>query len=218
MNQVRSEHEDMGREVGMLRKERQVLVTAAVQMGEQRQIQSEEIRKLRESQARLEAELREAREALISSSVPEKATLERAQAKSRQAQAETTRLEKRLASMQQDFDFTRTQYQAASTAAAEASVELAAVRQRNVVLEQLGTGEAIRSRDATIVKQNEMYQEEVRRLQLTIDERETFARRIYKRVEQMQLQLQQDDARILRDAPTASKVDVQPADNKTIEA
>ncbi|RMD41295.1 hypothetical protein DV735_g3842, partial [Chaetothyriales sp. CBS 134920] len=74
---------------------------------------------LREQVSTLKAELNTIREELKASAVPELAALEAARSEARETAAKAASLEKQLHNKNQDFDFTRQQYQQASNRAAE---------------------------------------------------------------------------------------------------
>ena len=83
-----------------------------------------EIAKLKEDKVNLEKEFATARAALTNSTVPEIAQLAQTQEQLRTLQVDKERLEKRILSMQKDFEFTRDSYQKASSYTTELKNEL----------------------------------------------------------------------------------------------
>lgn len=136
MTKARDEVEQQIHYAREMRKERDAAVAAVAKMREQQKAQSDEISKLKEDRTRLENEVQQAREALLRSDVPEKAELARLQEVVQHAQEEIASLQKKLELTQQDFDFTRAQYQTASSAAVEATTELETLRKENEKLAQ----------------------------------------------------------------------------------
>jgi chromosome segregation ATPase len=83
-----------------------------------------ELAKLTEQKTASDAELEAARSALAGSAIPEVAELSRLKEEAATSRAETERLNKRITSMQSELEYMRTNYQQASSAAADAVSEL----------------------------------------------------------------------------------------------
>jgi chromosome segregation ATPase len=83
-----------------------------------------ELTKLREERIASDAELSAARASLSSSAIPQVAEINQMAANAQTARQENERLQKRIANMQNELEYMRTNYQQASSAAGEAVSEL----------------------------------------------------------------------------------------------
>ncbi|KAE8441525.1 hypothetical protein EG329_004871 [Mollisiaceae sp. DMI_Dod_QoI] len=83
-----------------------------------------EITKLKEKNASIALELSAARQALATSTIPEVAEMASMKEEVTKTKAENERLQKRLANMQNDLEYMRTNYQNSSSIAAESASEL----------------------------------------------------------------------------------------------
>jgi chromosome segregation ATPase len=119
-----------------------------------------EIAKLKEDKVNLEKDLATTRTALAHSTVPEIAQLAQTQDKLRVLQADKERLEKRILSMQKDFDFTRDSYQKASSYTTELRNELSELQEQNTILQRKASENIIRV--AEIQRANEAKEREER--------------------------------------------------------
>jgi chromosome segregation ATPase len=119
-----------------------------------------EVSKLKEVTVALKIELTTVRSALANSSVPEAAELAKAQAEINTLQADKERLEKRISTMQRDFEFTRESYQKASSAAAELGNELSVLNDEKNNLRRKASENMIRI--AEIQRSNETKEREAR--------------------------------------------------------
>lgn len=177
LSQSRDEYEELAREYRKLRVELDGSKRTTEQLEHRRDEERQELSRLRETHGQLERDLEEARTALRSSAVPEIAELEEARAAARRESAERARLEKRLESTMRDFEFTRTQYQSASTAAAESTIELTTMRGKFEVLERRANGEALELRRLNFAAQAERYNRELATLKRMLEDREAVLRR-----------------------------------------
>ena len=155
-----------------LRAERNGAVAALTQAERRRDAAVTEVGKLKEERTSLQEELSAARSALERSSVPEVVELEKARAEARKAMAENQQMEHRLQSMTRDFDFTRAQYQQASTVAAEAMSELSTLREENKVLQRKASGEAMKVRQMSAAAGEERNLNRIRELESKLADRE----------------------------------------------
>jgi chromosome segregation ATPase len=128
-----------------------------------------EIAKLKEDKLSLEKELTTARTALTNSTVPEVAKLAQTQEQLRAIQIDKERLEKRILSMQKDFEFTRDSYQKASSYTTELRNELSELKEENANLRRKASENTVRI--AEIQRANEAKEREER-----IDELEALLR------------------------------------------
>ncbi|KAI9847954.1 MAG: hypothetical protein M1837_001471 [Sclerophora amabilis] len=177
LSQLQLRYEDRDSEIRTARTERDAAVAAKALIERRREVQAEEISKLKVSKAQVETELGDARAALSGSTVPGVAELEQARSEARQAMAEKTRLEHRLATMTRDFEFTRTQYQSASGAAAEAANELSDLREENATLQRKASGEAAKLKAMNAGLSSEEHVRRIGQLELLLEDREDQLRR-----------------------------------------
>ncbi|KAI9880921.1 MAG: hypothetical protein M1830_009989 [Pleopsidium flavum] len=160
-----------------LRAERDAAAVATAQAQRRCETQSAGIANLKEQQTTLVTELREAQIALESSAIPEIATLEKTKAEARQLAVDKAQLEKRLASLTKDFEFTRQQYQHASTAAAENASALTDLQSEVSALKQQASGEAVRLRQLNISNESQVHLGRAKQLEATLEEREELLRK-----------------------------------------
>jgi chromosome segregation ATPase len=125
-----------------------------------------ELTKLKEEKATGDAELSAAREALSTSAIPEIAELNTLKGELNTAREENKRLEKRIASMQNDLEYMRTNYQQASSAAAEAANEI------NDLKSELATAQRKASENAVRIHEIQA-SDEIKQHLSRIDELET---------------------------------------------
>ncbi|RMZ81372.1 hypothetical protein DV738_g2265, partial [Chaetothyriales sp. CBS 135597] len=105
---------------------------------------------LKEQVSTLKAELSTSREELRASVVPELAALEAARSEAREAAAKVASLEKQLHNKNQDFDFTRQQYQQASNRAAELGQQNSEFEAEIAQLQSLASDEKRKLRELNI--------------------------------------------------------------------
>jgi len=160
-----------------LRAERDAAAVATTQAQRRCETQGADIARLKEQQQALEGELKDVRIAFESSTVPEVATLEKAKAEARQLAADKAQLEKRSLSLTKDFEFTRQQYQHASTAAAENASALTDLQSEVSALKQQASGEAARLRKLNISNESQVHLERAKQLEATLEEREELLRK-----------------------------------------
>jgi chromosome segregation ATPase len=151
------------------RVERDAAKSQAVTVTQSIEARVTEIAKLKEDKVNLEKELARARTALTNSTVPEVAMLAQTQEQLRGLQIDKERLEKRILSMQKDFEFTRDSYQKASSYASELRNELTELKEENVTLQRKASENTVRV--AEIQRANETKEREER-----IDELEALLR------------------------------------------
>ncbi|KAI9789526.1 MAG: hypothetical protein M1835_001608 [Candelina submexicana] len=168
--------EDQSKEMVAIRGERDDAIIATAATSRRLEKITADTAKLKEGRDNLEAELVDARAALLNST-PEIAELEKARAELRRAVVDRTKLENRVQSMTKELEFTRTQYQTASTAAAEASMEVVTLREKNAVLERKANGETVKLRQINSSKDIEMHLARIRELEQILESREDLLKR-----------------------------------------
>jgi len=102
----------------------------------------EELVRLRGQKSTMEAELRTARTALTSSTIPQVAELYQSKEELVAAKVENERLQKRISNMNNDLEYMRSNYQNASSAASEAFNELSSLKEENDILKRKASDNA----------------------------------------------------------------------------
>ena len=169
--------EEQVKELRQVRAERDAALNTKSNLDRQREARLSELTSLREERNGLQTLLGAAQTALQSSSIPEIAELAKTKASLREVTRERDRLEKRLTSITHDFDFTRQQYQAASTAAAEASSEVNTLQEAAVLLTERASGEAAKARSLTANDADSQHLARIRQLERLLKEREEILAR-----------------------------------------
>lgn len=160
-----------------LRSERDVAYEDSVRAQRRVEALTTELLKVKEQRGALEQELNEARTAMQTSAVPGVADLEMARAEVRKLSSEKAQLEKRLANQAKDNDFTRQQYQIASTAAMENASEVQALQAEVAELKVKASGEAARLRELSMQREAQTHLDQVKRLEALLVEREEILRK-----------------------------------------
>jgi chromosome segregation ATPase len=124
-------------------------VTHANALQQRLDLRISELTKLRDEKAASDAELAAARTALTGSAVPEVAELSRVKQEMTTVRGENERLQKRVTSMQSELEYMRTNYQQASSAAAEAVSEL------NEVKAELSAAQQKASENARLIHESQ---------------------------------------------------------------
>jgi chromosome segregation ATPase len=144
--------------------------------------------------AEKEAALTEAesnRQTLLSSSIPEQKQLGEALQATLEAKEKAATLEKRIASLQQTFDFTKEQYQHASLAAAEATSELQVAQARIEELEAAGPNTIAQTSLAEAQKKLretnneadvEQYELKIKRLEMEVESKDASLSRLHEKL------------------------------------
>ena len=160
--------EKLNRRYHKLRREKVDLVTIAATTEQKLESLAQKLSLSEESSKNYQAETQSVRELLQNSPIPEVAALETAKAEARTLAESNASLERKIASLSNTLDFTRQQYQLASSAAAEASTTIAALEAENATLRTKASGEAVRLRELNIanglaqeVEQNERLMAEI---------------------------------------------------------
>jgi len=147
---LQDRYEERNTQYHALRHEKDDLIAAAVSSDRKREALLAENTKLKDERKSLEEQLSQARAALESSINPEIAHLEAISAANRALTNDKNSLEKRLASMTADFDFTRQQYQLASSAAAEAAQRVSDLEAEAEILRRKASGEMVKAKQMTV--------------------------------------------------------------------
>ncbi|KAI9822578.1 MAG: hypothetical protein M1827_000297 [Pycnora praestabilis] len=177
LSQLQFRYEDRNREVEILCKERDSAIAAVAQVERRGEMQAMDIVKLKENYLRLETELREVRSQLESLSIPEISQFERLRADLKQTLADKERLEHRIESLTTDFEFTRLQYQQASSHAVENANEATSLREENKALTKKASGEAVRLRQLNQADEMKVHLARIEELELGMAERDDLLRK-----------------------------------------
>ena len=136
-----------------------------------------EIASLKETMAKLETDLKQAREMLSGSTIPGIADFEKANAEIRRLQTENTGYERKLASTRKDFDFTRSAYQTASSSAAESAIEINNLQSELAELRSKASTNILELAERNKKDDRETMVHHISRLESTLADREEVLRR-----------------------------------------
>ncbi|MCJ1286065.1 hypothetical protein MMC26_005407 [Xylographa opegraphella] len=150
LSELQRRYEERDTEYHALRHEKEELIAAGLSAERKREALIVENARLKEERQALDAELRGARESLGSSAIPQVAEVESLRSHLRALAQDKATLERRTTSMAADFDFTRQQYQLASSSAAGSAMRVTELEAEVAVLRQRASGEAVKLRQATV--------------------------------------------------------------------
>lgn len=177
LSDLQYRYEERNTEYHILRHENAELITAAALADRKRENQASEIAKLREERTQLENELRGAREALVVCVNPDLAALEKAKEEGRAAVQQNDLLQKKVASLEANFEFTRHEYQLASGAAAESATRIVELEGEIQTLRQKASGEAVRLKGVTNKNEDEAHVKRIAELEALLEEREDLLKK-----------------------------------------
>jgi len=177
LDELQYRFEDQRHELNVLREERDAALASKAQLERRNEMMASEVGKLKDERSALWVEVKEAKTALQTSAIPQVAELENARSEAKKALIEKASLERRLESMSRDFEFTREQYQTASTAAAEAASEASDLRQENEMLRRKASEQALRLRQLNIDSAIEQYVARIGELESTLSQTENLLKR-----------------------------------------
>lgn len=160
-----------------LHQERDALTAAVTASERKREASAAEVLALKNSISALEADLKQARNSLLTSVAPGVAESERTNAEVRKLQALNAEYEKRIASMRTDFDFTRTAYQNASSAAADSALQIKTLENELAGLRTKASSNAIDLAEKNKSTENNALRKQLARLEAMAAEREDVLRR-----------------------------------------
>ncbi|MCJ1398950.1 hypothetical protein MMC11_002151 [Xylographa trunciseda] len=150
LSELQQRYEERDAEYHTLRHEKEDFIAASVIADRKRETLLAEMAKLKEERKMLEEEVKKVRESLGSSTIPQVAEVEALRSQVRSLAQDKAMLERKTQSMAADFEFTRQQYQLASSSAAEFATQVAALEAENATLRQKASGEAVKLRQATL--------------------------------------------------------------------
>ena len=164
--------------------ERDVAQTQVIKLDQVNNGRIEEIANLKEEKTSLERQLTVAQDALRKSSVPGAAKLGQAQDQIRELLADKERLEKRVASVQGNFDFTRDAYQKASSHVTELNSEINDLKEENVVLRRQASENRVRISEIQRASEARQREERIEELEALLKDRE---RELAKKSEELKI-------------------------------
>ncbi|MCJ1434337.1 hypothetical protein MMC27_003704 [Xylographa pallens] len=150
LSELQRRYEERDAEYHALRHEKEDIIAAGITAERKREALIVEISKVKEERKVLDEELKGLRESLGSSTIPQVAELETLRSQMRSLNQDKAMLERKTKSMAADFEFTRQQYQLASSSAAGSAMRVTELEAENAVLRQKASGEAMKLRQATL--------------------------------------------------------------------
>ena len=118
-----------------LKHEKRELIARSINLNQAQQKAKLDLEASREKITSLETDLTISRASLQDSTIPSQAALEAAESSARDAIALSNSAQKKLDSLQSSFEYTRQQYQVASTSAAESANRISELEAANAELE-----------------------------------------------------------------------------------
>jgi chromosome segregation ATPase len=179
LRKIHPKYREAIRERGDFELSRNAAQSQAAVLTERIQARISEIESLKEQKKSLETELASSRTALGNSPIPEVAELAKAQEAIRSLEDEKARLEKRIASLQKDFDFTRDSYQKASSSAVEAMNELGEMKEKMVELKRKASDTTVRIAEIQRSNANKENIERIQELESLISDREQELKKVH---------------------------------------
>jgi chromosome segregation ATPase len=169
-------YEGRTKELHMTRQDRDRLTEGKVSMEQRVEKQREDISKLKEERSRLKAELEGARQELKNGGAS-LADLETAREEIRRLTSEKASLERKAEYEKNQAEYTREQYQTASTVAAQAGNELRQVRDENEALTRKIQGNAVQLREMNIKNDAARHLARITELELILASRDDLLRK-----------------------------------------
>ena len=170
-------YEERNTEYHTLRHEKAELISAAELADRKRENQASEIASLKEDRTRSESELRRVREALMACANPDLADLEKAKEEGRAAVQQNALLQRKVAALQTDFDYTRQQYQLALNDVAESVSRITELEAEIQTLREQASGKAVQLKEVTNHHENEAHVRRIAELEALLEEREDLLKK-----------------------------------------
>ena len=172
LEELQTRYEDQYTAYHTLRHEKDDLVEVMARLQIRNETQAVQIETLKEEQKRIVGELQEARTALTLSTVPERAELEKALTDVRELSETQEHLQRKVSSLTTDFEFTRQQYQNASSSAAESASKVMELQGENVELRRKASGQAVRLRELNKTVEEDRLRKRIEQLELMVKDRD----------------------------------------------
>ncbi|KAJ5099641.1 hypothetical protein N7532_006642 [Penicillium argentinense] len=176
LSELQHRYESRTKELHQVRQERDAVVGGKASLEQRVDRQKEDISKLKEERSQLRRDLDEARQELKSGGGT-MADIEKAREENRQLIKEQAGLERKADYERNQAEYTREQYQNASTAAAQAGNELRQLRNENEELARKVEGNSARLRELNLKNDSEIHIRRIKELELTLVTREDLLRR-----------------------------------------
>lgn len=170
---LQQRYEKVTRAYHSLRHEKDDFLAAAADAASQEDKLKFDNTKLKEDYEHCEIQLKAAEELLQGSSAPDIVELQRLRSENASLKHEKTHLQRKVASVSQDFDFTRQQYQIVSTVAARVEE----LERENAGLRKKGSDDPVKLRQQSLDKTVEMHARQSTRLALENEDLKELLRR-----------------------------------------
>jgi chromosome segregation ATPase len=177
LSTLQHRYESRTEELHKTRRERDQALETNTKSEQRFQRQRDEISKLKEERSTLIADLKDAREGLKSSGDESTAELESVREEIRTLKSSNASLEKTAQYEKSQSEYTRQQYQNASTAAAQSGMELRQLREENDELKRKVANEAYTLKELKLKKDDEKYLAHIEELKLTLASREKLLKK-----------------------------------------
>lgn len=202
LGELQHRYESRTQEMHKIREERDSLSATKLTLEQRVERQKDEITKLKDERTELKRDLAQARET-IKNGGGSAAELEAANEEIRRLTRENAGLERKADYEKNQSEYTREQYQNASTAAAQSATEILELKSENETLKRKVEGEASRLRELNMTNDQERHLSRVKELELTLASRDDL------------LQKKEDELRELRkNRPSTRSTSVQPRSPK----
>lgn len=176
LSTLQHRYESRSTELRQIRQDRDRLVEGKASLEQRVERQREDLSKLKEERTQLRRELEESREELKSGGGT-LAELETAREEIRRLTKEQAGLERKADYERNQAEYTREQYQNASTAAAQAGNELRQLRTENEGLNRKVEANAAQLRELNLRKDAEIHLARIKELESTLAARDEFLHR-----------------------------------------
>ncbi|RMJ27687.1 hypothetical protein PHISP_01472 [Aspergillus sp. HF37] len=176
LEELQHRYETRTREMHKIRQERDSLGAAKLTLEQRVEKQRDEITKLKDERTELKRDLTQARET-IKDGGGSAAELEGANEEVRRLKKENAGLERRADYEKNQGEYTREQYQNASTVAAQSGNEIRQLKAENETLTRKVAGEASRLRELNMKTDQDRHLSRVQELELTLANRDDLLRK-----------------------------------------
>lgn len=176
LEELQHRYEGRTKEMQKIRQERDSLGAAKLTLEQRVEKQRDEITKLKDERTELKRDLTQARET-IKDGGGSAAELESANEEVRRLKKENAGLERRADYEKNQGEYTREQYQNASTVAAQSGNEIRQLKAENETLTRKVAGEASRLRELNMKTDEDRHLSRIQELELTVAKRDGLLRK-----------------------------------------
>jgi chromosome segregation ATPase len=170
IREIQPKYQEALNDRGQFESEVKLALERESQMRKQRDARDAELRRVKDQMDAVDAELTAARLALTTSTNPQVAELSKMKDEVNRANEETKKLQSRLANMQQDNEYMRTQYQNASDAAVESASDLRDAQALVVELRKRADGNKVRVHEIQRDNENAAHLDTIKELKAENEE------------------------------------------------